>query len=75
MQSRIFAPCLGSSQKTRDVRIFFYYFFQGELLFGRAGAVWVSAGVDCGLSGVGVGVGGGLSGVGADTGCLFWWLL
>lgn len=80
MQSRIFAPCLGSSQKTRDVRIFFYYFFQGELLFRWAVAVWVSAGVGRGLSGagpdvgrglsgVGVGVGCGLSGAGADAGC------
>ena len=86
MQSRVFAKRWGVSQKKRDVRIFFYYFFQRELLFRVAVAVWVSAGVGGGLSGVdadvgrglsgaSADVGRGLSGVDADAGCLFWWLL
>lgn len=75
MQSRVFAPRLGGSQKKRDIRIFFYYFFQSGLLFRRAGAVRASAGVVGGLSGDGPDVGCGLSGIGADVGCVFWCLL
>ena len=86
MQSRVFALRWRVSQKKRDIRIFFYYFFQRVKLFRRADAVWVSADVGRGLSGpdadVGRGlsgpdadVGRGLSGVDTNAGCLFWWLL
>lgn len=39
MQSRIFALRWRVSQKARDVRIFFYYFFQCEKLFRVAVAI------------------------------------
>lgn len=49
MQSRVFALRWRVSQKKRDIRIFFYYFFQRELMFRRADAVGLPASVGGGL--------------------------
>ena len=68
MQSRVFAPRLGGSQKKRDIRIFFYYFFQRNLLFRRAGAVRLPASVGGDLSGASTDAGTGPSGGSADAG-------